>query len=225
MPGQRRETGTTISRTTAAAITANLLLQLDANDLFALCTATTKPVGQAMDTVDSGEVVGARIAADGIWELTIAAAVTFRAPLYTAAGGKVTPTPVDGCYCIGWALREGLADGDVIPVLPAVTPFLVQDLDAVTYAAPGALTYADPAAITYVAPEAGAVNTGDAGSDTVITSLRTQLIALAADVVAIRTKLLAAGVDLGVIRTAVLANAVDDAANRAALVASGFFKT
>jgi hypothetical protein len=40
---------------------------------------------------------------------------------------------------------------------------------------------------TYAAPEAGAVDTGDAGSDTVITSLRTQFIALAADVVTHKT--------------------------------------
>lgn len=40
------------------------------------------------------------------------------------------------------------------------------------------------AAPTYAAPNAGAVNSGDAGTDTVITSLRTQLIALAADVAA-----------------------------------------
>lgn len=40
---------------------------------------------------------------------------------------------------------------------------------------------------TYAAPEAGELNTGDAGSDTVIASLRTQLIALAADVATHRT--------------------------------------
>lgn len=40
---------------------------------------------------------------------------------------------------------------------------------------------------TYAAPEAGVLNTGDAGSDTVIASLRTQLIALAADVATHRT--------------------------------------
>jgi hypothetical protein len=34
---------------------------------------------------------------------------------------------------------------------------------------------------TYAAPNAGALNSGDAGTDTVIGSLRTQLIALAAD--------------------------------------------
>jgi hypothetical protein len=44
------------------------------------------------------------------------------------------------------------------------------------------------AAATYAAPNAGAVNSGDAGTDTVITSLRTQLIAPAADVADIRTK-------------------------------------
>lgn len=40
------------------------------------------------------------------------------------------------------------------------------------------------AAPTYEAPNNGAVNSGDATTDTVITSLRTQLIALAADVAA-----------------------------------------
>lgn len=42
-------------------------------------------------------------------------------------------------------------------------------------------------AATYAAPDAGVVNSGDVGTDTVIASLRTQLIALAADVAAHKT--------------------------------------
>ncbi len=52
------------------------------------------------------------------------------------------------------------------------------------------------AAATYVAPNAGALNTGDAGSDTVIGSVRTQLIALAADHAASQVLLAKIRVDL-----------------------------
>ncbi len=136
MVGQRRETGTTISRLAAAAITKNLLLSLDSNDAVILCTATLKPLGQAMDTVDDTEVVGIRLGSDGILELTASGVITFRAPVYTDAGGKITATAVQGAYCIGFAGRAAAADGDVIPVIPLMTPFVVQDLAANGYVAP-----------------------------------------------------------------------------------------
>ncbi len=176
--GQRREIGTKISRRAAAAIAVNLLLSLDASENVILNTATTKPLGQSMDTVDDTEMVGVRLPSDGILELTAAAAITIGVPVYGTASGKITSTAVQGAYCIGIAMRAALADGNVIPVLPLLTPFVVQDL----------------AAVTYAAPEAGALNTGDGGSDTVIASLRTQLIALAADFADLRAKVIAAGI-------------------------------
>ena len=178
--GQKRETANTITRVAAAAITKNLLLSLDSADKLALCTATTRPMGQAMDTVDIAELIGCRLPADGIQELTAVVAISFRDLVYTAAGGKITNVAVDGSFLVGMALEASAADGDVIAVLPlggSSGGFLVQDLPAVT--------------TTTV--NAGTANSGDATTDTVIDSIRTQLIALQVDVAGMRAAMVASG--------------------------------
>lgn len=185
--------GPVISRVAAAAIAQFLLLTIDSNDKFALCGVADKPIAQSSKDTSSGAVAPGRLPADGVWELQIAAAVSFRDRLYTAANGQVTSTYADDCTFVGIALMAGTTQNDVIAVLPApMIGQLVQDLSALTYA------------LTYAAPNAGAINSGDAGTDTVIASLRTQLIALAADSAA---------------------TAADVAAIRADLVASQLFKT
>lgn len=70
---------------------------------------------------------------------------------------------------------------------------------------PVGATQAVLGAATYAAPNAGALNTGDAGSDTVIASVRTQLIALAADhaaTVVLVNKIRADMIALGLIKGA-----------------------
>lgn len=84
----------------------------------------------------------------------------------TIAAGQTHP---DG-LCIGDATTSKLAFNGTAPI--------VQPVGA------GQIAWA---AATYAAPNAGAANSGDATTDTVIGSLRTQLIALAADVALGRT--------------------------------------
>lgn len=103
--------------------------------------------------------------------------------------GKVRKLPaVAGVYVqIAIAEEKGVDTQHVLarPFLKIVTVASVVAAPAALTSTNGAAAAAIPAAGTYAAPNAGAVNSGDAGTDTVITSLRTQLIALAADVAAI----------------------------------------
>lgn len=102
----------------------------------------------------------------------------------TITGGNTHPDGVS----IGNAVTEKVSLYGVTPVVQ-----------------PAHADQAAMAAITYAAPNASAANSGDATTDTVITSLRTQLIALAADHAATRTLLARMRVDaiaLGAIKGA-----------------------
>ena len=161
-----------LSKVAGTAITKFRLATLTAGDVADLCSATDFPVGQTMDDVDLGELQGIRLPTAGTLELTASKAIAIHAPVYTDASGKITDTAVTGSHLVGLSLAAAGADGDIIDVLPsALAGLIVKTI----------------AAATYAAPNAGALNTGDAGSDTVIGSIRTQLIALAADVAAMRT--------------------------------------
>jgi hypothetical protein len=163
-----------LSKVAGTAIGKFLLATLNASDVADLCSATTQPAGQTMDDVDAGELQGIRLPTAGTLELTASKAIAIHVPVYTDASGKITDTPVTGCHLVGISLAAAGADGDIIDVLPSAL---------------AALVVKTIAAATYAAPNASALNTGDATSDTVIGSIRTQLIALAADVAAIRTAL------------------------------------
>jgi hypothetical protein len=95
------------------------------------------------------------------------------------------PVAAGTYFKVGTARTAAAGDNSVFEVVPC-TPQRVVVIVVVT-SSNGTAAATAAAAMTYVAPEAGAVNSGDAGTDTVIISLRTQLIALAADVTAIRT--------------------------------------
>ncbi len=125
-----------------------------------------------MDDVDAGDLQGLRLFTAGTLVLVASAAIARLAPVYAAANGKISSTLVDGGFLIGIALEAAGADGDEIEVLPSALAALVPQTIA---------------AITAVAPNAGALNSGDAGTDTVIGSVRTQVNALIADLTAIRT--------------------------------------
>lgn len=164
-----------ITAPTGTATTKFKLVAINSDGEADLCGATDQPVGTSMDDTDAGEPQGIRLFSAGTTPMVAAAAITRLAPVYTAASGKITSTPVEGCKLVGIALEAAGADGDEIEVLPAIQPALVVQALA---------------ALTYAAPNAGAANSGDATTDTVITSIRTQLIALAADVAALRTSLI-----------------------------------
>lgn len=163
-PGMSARAGT--------AVNPFLLVAINSDGEADLCGATDQPVGQSMGEVDAGEMQGIRFPSAGNLVLTASKAIARLAPVYTAASGKITDTPVEGCKLVGIAMEAAGANNDRIQVLPAAMfGHVVQAL----------------AALTYAAPNNGALNTGDATSDTVIGSIRTQLIALAADVAALRT--------------------------------------
>jgi hypothetical protein len=166
-----------LSFVAGTAITKALLATIAAGVLD-LCGATDLPLGCTMDTVDAGAQQGLRMFSAGTMTLTASGAITKLAPVYTDAGGKITATRVTGSHCIGVALEAAAADGDLIEVMPlAVLGQMVKSL----------------AALTAAAANAGAINSGDATTDAVITSLRTQYTALLADVTAMRTQLIASG--------------------------------
>lgn len=165
-----------ISKVAGTAILPFFLVALNSDDEADLCGATDVPIGQSELEVDAGALQGIRLPSAGTLALTASGVIDFLAPVYTAAGGKVSATAADGSHCVGLALEAAGANNDIISVLPSALAALVAQTIA---------------AMTYAAPTATALNTGDATSDAVITSMRTQLIALAADVTAIRAALVA----------------------------------
>ncbi len=92
-----------------------------------------------------------------------------------------------------------------------------------TYTAPAAITYVAPTAITYVAPSAVPADSVESTAPTTaefnaalaaLASVRTQLIADAADLVATRTQLVATAADLAATRTQLIALAADVATHK-----------
>lgn len=165
-----------ISKVAGTAVNPFLLVTLNADDEADLCGATDVPIGQSELEVDAGALQGIRLPSGGTLALTASGAIDFLAPVYTAANGKVSATAADGSHCVGLALEAAGANGDIIMVLPsALAAFVAQTI----------------AAATAAAPNAGAVNSGDATTDTVITSIRTQVNALIADNAAVRAALVA----------------------------------
>ncbi len=101
------------------------------DDTVDLCGATDLPLGFLTDDVDLGEIQGIRLFAAGKAEGVAGVNnVAMGERLYTAANGKLTNVPVDGCFLVGIALQASTADGDVIDVLPFAVPLPIQDLSA-----------------------------------------------------------------------------------------------
>lgn len=109
----------------SALTTRHLLVQLgDSDSDVDICTATTEPLGFALDEVAAADLATQKVAVavpGGGAETRLAVpAVTINTgdKLYTAAAGKVTNVPVPGCYHVGRALTDGEADGlvEVDPV-------------------------------------------------------------------------------------------------------------
>lgn len=92
---------------TAAATQANL------------CGATDYPIGLAFDPALINAKVTIERLLDGDTKVGVASkAIAAGAPVYTAAGGKLTDTAVNNCYLVGHALTAAGADTDEFGFLP-----------------------------------------------------------------------------------------------------------
>lgn len=155
-----------MSAPAGTATTKFKLVTINSDGEADLCGATDTPVGQSMNDVDAGAIQGIRFGSAGTQRLTANQAIDRLSPVYTAALGKVTDVPVEGCKLVGIALDAATTDGDQIEVLPAAEfAGVVQAL----------------AALTYAAPAGGATQDAEA---------RASLAQLAADVTALRTSLI-----------------------------------
>ena len=114
--------GAKVSRKAEVAITAgNLLLRKGTADgQVLLGTATARPLGASFDYAAITTMVGVILLGGPDPVLGVASgAITVDAPLYTAADGKVSATPVAGCWLVGYALTAA-ADGDAVEYISVV---------------------------------------------------------------------------------------------------------
>lgn len=113
------ETGR-ISRSAEVAFASRHLLcqQGTAAGQVKLNVAATRPIGPVVDEAAIGDDVAVAVlgCANGTLLLTAVKAITAGAPVYTAAGGKVTDAYAATSYIVGRALTAAAADGDLIEV-------------------------------------------------------------------------------------------------------------
>lgn len=105
---------------TAAITTRYLLVQTgtDPATQFIVNVATTRPLGVVLDEPAVGDSAAVMMlgCAPGTMKMVANAAITAGAPVYTAAGGKVSPTYGGTLFLVGRALTAAAADGDIIEV-------------------------------------------------------------------------------------------------------------
>lgn len=122
-------------------------------------TATTRPYGVVLDepTYDSSKVTKAAVhalgAAKGTVKMICNAAFTALTPVYTAAAGKVSPTPVAGCWLVGLAVNATTTTGDEVEVVPCAPRLAAVP---VTVAAAGGAVTAEQALAGAVVSNLGA---------------------------------------------------------------------
>jgi hypothetical protein len=106
-----------------------------------LCGATDKPHGICTDAPAAGDVGSVSVlgAARGTLRGIAAVAIAVDDPLYTAASGRITNVPVNGCYFIGKAVSTASAAGDDFEFTP-IKPIRVVK---VTLTAPGTAAGSD----------------------------------------------------------------------------------
>ena len=89
-----------------------------ADNQITLGDATTRPLGVVLDEpgIDEAAAVALLGCAVGTLKMVANTAITAGSVLYTAAGGKVSPTYGATLFLVGRALTPAAADGDVIEV-------------------------------------------------------------------------------------------------------------
>ena len=104
---------------TAAIATRYLLVQKGtADNQFIVNIATTRPWGVVADEPAVGDLAAVLLCGcmPGTMKMVANAAIPVGSPVYTAAGGKVSPTFGATLYMVGRALTAAAADGDLIEV-------------------------------------------------------------------------------------------------------------
>lgn len=91
------------------------------------CGATDKPIGICPDAplatnLGSVDLFGS---AKGTKRGIAAVAIAVGDEIYTAASGRLTNVPVDGCYLVGWALSTATGAGDDFEFSAVGKPLLV----------------------------------------------------------------------------------------------------
>jgi Uncharacterized conserved protein (DUF2190) len=89
-----------------------------ADNQITLGDATTRPLGVVLDEpgIDEAAAVGLLGCCVGTVRMVASAAIAAGAPVYTAAGGKVTSTYGATAFIVGRAITAAAADGDIIEV-------------------------------------------------------------------------------------------------------------
>ena len=154
---------TTVTRTNDAAIATRHLLHAEGatpGTTAAVCDATDQPIGPIDNTETSTDVEqSVLLLGRGPTKKMVASkAIAIGDKVYTDASGKVTDTPVIGCYFVGIANTAATTDGHVIEVKDCA-PVLVNDWrQVITMAvvASAADSLAIPVTHRYVAKTTGA---------------------------------------------------------------------
>lgn len=83
------------------------------------CAATgAVPIGFAMDEAAAGENVAVQMSYGETILGVASAAIAADVPVYTATGGKLSPTTGTGKYLVGRSVTAAAADGDEIEIQP-----------------------------------------------------------------------------------------------------------
>ena len=104
---------------TAAITTRYLLVQKGTSDTQIIVNiATTRPWGVVADEPAVGDLATVLLCGcvPGTMKMVANAAIPVGSPVYTAAGGKVSPTFGATLYMVGRAITPAAADGDIIEV-------------------------------------------------------------------------------------------------------------
>ncbi len=104
---------------TAAITTRYLLVQKGTSDTqFIVNIATTRPWGVVADEPAVGDMATVLLlgCTPGTLKMVANAAIPAGSPVYSAAGGKVSPAFGATLYLVGRAITAAAADGDLIEV-------------------------------------------------------------------------------------------------------------
>lgn len=110
-----------VTRTAEGALAAHLLLTFGTapGTQVKLCTAATRPLGFAFDTVADAALVGVELLTVGPTKIAIASkAIAAGVRVYATAGGKLTDAVVAGAFLVGESLTAAAADGDEFEIMP-----------------------------------------------------------------------------------------------------------
>jgi hypothetical protein len=106
------------AQTSAITLRYALVKKGTADNQITLGDATTRPLGVVLDEpgIDEAAAVAILGSTPGTVKMVASKAITAGAPVYTAAGGKVTDAYGATAFIVGRALTSAGADGDLIEV-------------------------------------------------------------------------------------------------------------